>query len=374
MQRFQEVHQIPQEPERDFIYYLRGSGAENIPAELLEETSPGYFEPKKTPEKLYGPFKAAMPAYFERTDRNVGCLVAMEQVVLYTASIALIGLGGMGGYQADIYTRLGVGNLYIADMGTFDTSNINRQWGATTLTVGKDKATATADLMRTISSNANLFVCPSGLNEETADFLIRRRDVVIDMIEFWSIADRIWLHRTCQKYGVVAINYNSIVHASFGMRFDYRKKASAEDLGGYETLLERYMQMTYERARYLQTRYENGLASIDEKVEIMEAIYAVFIPEEIEYMMEPKYSTRKAFRRRLLEEGKAPVISVNPPFAAGLCATEAYFEILEAKSPNKRDIVRVATFPKVLCTDIGKKTMRVIELPVRPPLSQNLLA
>ena len=310
--------------------------------------------------------------YFERTDRNDGCLVRdIEQPILHRASVAIIGLGGMGGYQAETFVRLGIGDIWIADIGTFDVSNTNRQWGATKLTVNRDKALGTAALMRNIADDFTLTVCPSGLNERTADALIRGRDVVIDMIEFWSLADRIWLHRTCQKHGVVAINCNSIVHASFGMRFDYRRSPSKKALGGYMTLIERQLSMTYEHARELQTKYEDGVATVAEKSELMEAVFSVFIPEEIEYMRDLKHSTRHAFRRRLVQEGRVPVVSVNPPFAAGWCATEAYFEILSRHSPLKRTIERVATFPSVTRIDLGKKSVTVIKLPIRSRLKPN---
>lgn len=302
-------------------------------------------------------------SYAERTNRNDGCLSKeVEQKILSQSSIAIIGLGGMGGYQAETYVRLGIGTLYIADIGVYDESNINRQWAATKKTVGKEKAFATARMMRDLADDYHLYISPQGLNEQTADFLIKGRDVVIDMIEFWALADRIFLHRTCAKHGVVAINCNSIVHASFGMRFDYRKKPSKKMLGGYQTLIEKYLQMTYERARYLQTRYDEKTISPDEKKELMEAVYRVFIPEEIEYIRDAKYSTKTAFRKRLFEEDKAPVISVNPLFAAGLCATEAYFEIIEQRSPIKRNIVRIATFPNVTRVDIGKKTITSLKL------------
>lgn len=312
---------------------------------------------------------AAMSERFRsRTDRNVGCLVQNETIheqdILRDASIAVIGLGGMGGFQAEIFTRLGIGTLYIADIGTFDESNINRQWGACASSIGRDKAFETANRMREIADDYHLFVCPAGLNEETADFLVQGRDVVIDMIEFWSLADRILLHRACARHGVVAINCNSIVHASFGARFDYTTRPSRNELAEYETLLERYLGMDYERARELQTKHLSDTIPLSDKIELMEAVYRVFIPEEIEYIKDPRYSTTKAFRHRLLNENKAPVISVNPPFAAGWCASEAYFEIVSRHSPIERDIRPISTFPIMTRNDIGKKTFSTIDLSI----------
>jgi hypothetical protein len=269
----------------------------------------------------------------------------------------------MGGYQSEYFIRLGIGSIFVADIGTFDASNINRQWAAKKESVGVEKALASAREMRKIADDYHLYVCMQGLNEGTADFLIKGRDVVVDMIEFWSLADRIWLHRKCAEYGVVAINCNSYIHSSFGTRFDYTKKPSTKMLGGYVTLLERALKMTYERARELQGKYEKKTITQEEKAELMEAVMRVFMPEETELFAEPDiFSSVQMFRKRLLEEGKAPVISVNPPFAAGWCATEVYFEILRQKSPRKRAIRQLSAFPVMTKNDIGKKQFKTINL------------
>ena len=341
MQEIRTVDRLPKESDANIIYYLPPLRASDDPDGKLMRAE-----------------------YDERTDRNGGCLKKdEEQQILYDSSVGIMGLGGMGGPQAITLTQLGIGWLYLADLGTYDTSNRNRQPAARKDTVGTEKAIAAGEHLRLVADDVHLYLCLRGLNEETADFLIKDRDAVIDMIEFWSLADRIWLHRTCKKYRVVAINCNSIVHASFGTRFDYTVDPTEDELGGFQTLIERYLDMTYERARYLQTRHEHGTITGEEKRELMEAVYRVFIPQEIEYMKDPSYySTCAEFRRRLFEEDKAPVISVNPPFAAGWCATEVYFEIIEKRSPIKRDVVRIATFPTMTKIDIGKKAIENIAL------------
>ena len=302
----------------------------------------------------------------ERTDRNNGCLVKdPEQNILYTSSVAVIGLGGMGGYQCDTFVRLGIGDLWIADNGVFDQSNLQRQWAARKATIGKEKAIATANQMREIADDYDLHVSHLGFGEQTADLLVAGRNVVVDMIEFWALADRIYLHRTCAKHKVVVINWNSIVHSTFGCRYDYAKTATPGDLWGYETLLERALGMTYERARYLQSRYDSRTITREETVELMDAVFRVYIPEETEYFDSPTESTVKAFRQRLLEEGKAPVLSTNPMFAAGVCATEVYFELMRQKSPIRRAVPATKPFPWMTKIDIGFKAFK--EICVLPP-------
>ena len=309
MQKIKKLYSLPMQPDISCTYYLPP----------VKQRDPHSID------KKHARF------YQERTDRNNGYLVGpIEQSLLYDSSVAIIGAGGMGGYQDEAFLRLGIGHLYIADNGFFDESNINRQWAASRLSIGASKAFETVRKMRELADDTHVYVCAQGLCETTAEFLLKDRNVVVDMIEFWAIADRILLHRTCAQYGVVVINCNSVGHATFGSRYDYRTESSKRRLAGYKTLLERAMHMTYERARYLQTKYDSGIATPREKKEILEAIFRVFVPEETEYIIRGQgYSTRRALRTRLLKEGKAPIIAVNPLFAAGVCATEVYFEILQ---------------------------------------------
>lgn len=295
--------------------------------------------------------------YWNRTDRNNGYLIGKtEQMILHKSSIAVIGNGGMGGPQCEIFARFGIGEQYIADNGTYDPSNIQRQPGATKKTIGAYKALEQGRRMWDITDDYHLWVCHHGLTEKTADFLIQGRNVAVDMIEFWSLADRLLLHRTCAKHHVVVLNCNSVGHSTNIIKFDYSQTVSKRRLGGYATLLEKAMRMTYERARYLQTQYECGKATRAEKLEIMRAVFAVFVPDAPEYFVSARLSSKKSLWRRLIREGKAPIISTNPPFAAGVCATEVFFEIMRQKSPVKRTIKERKSFPFVTTLDIGHQT------------------
>ena len=78
--------------------------------------------------------------YKERTDRNIGFITDSSQKLLKDTVIGIAGCGGMGGQLAANLLRLGIGELRLADPEVFDVSNINRQFGATKGSVGKNKA------------------------------------------------------------------------------------------------------------------------------------------------------------------------------------------------------------------------------------------
>lgn len=319
----------------------------------------------KTPKRPTSKERSARDAwYYERTDRNAGYLVReIEQPILRNASVAVVGTGGMGGPLMEIFARLGIGTIHAADNGHFDISNIGRQPGATKSTIGRQKALATGRRIWSITDDFDLWIYPKGLSEDTAELLLKDRDVVMDMVEFWAIADRILLHRRCAEYGTNVINCNSVGHSTFITRFDYAHPPSARRLGAYCTLLEKAMKLSYEEACVLQARYEAGTATQAEKLRIMEAVFTVFVPKAPEYFVDRKHSSVHALKRRLLEEGKAPILSTNPPFAAGVCATEAFFEIMRAASPVVRNIPMRKPFPYVTHLDIGHQTFTEFKIP-----------
>ena len=58
---------------------------------------------------------------------------------LDAARVLVAGVGGVGGYAAEMLARTGVGHLTLVDSDNVAVSNINRQLIATTRTVGRPK-------------------------------------------------------------------------------------------------------------------------------------------------------------------------------------------------------------------------------------------
>lgn len=83
-----------------------------------------------------------VPAWLSRTAMLLG-----EEGVhrLQRASVAVLGLGGVGSYTAEALARSGIGRLVLVDGDTVSDTNRNRQLAALCSTVGRPKAAVMAE-------------------------------------------------------------------------------------------------------------------------------------------------------------------------------------------------------------------------------------
>jgi len=142
-------------------------------------------------------------SYAEFTTRNIGFITEPEQEALRAAKVLVIGVGGMGGAALQSLARTGVGALAIADLDTFEVSNLNRQVFADLDSVNQEKAVATAARLRRINPDIEIEVFgrewPRALDE-----LLQRYPVVINGMD--DIAAGINLYRRARKYGATVID------------------------------------------------------------------------------------------------------------------------------------------------------------------------
>ena len=67
-------------------------------------------------------------------------LIGAENIdKLQRATVAILGLGGVGGAAAEAICRMGVGRIILVDSDTVDRSNLNRQLFATADMVGREQ-------------------------------------------------------------------------------------------------------------------------------------------------------------------------------------------------------------------------------------------
>lgn len=76
--------------------------------------------------------------------------------LLQSKHVAVFGLGGVGGIVCEVLARSGVGQLTFIDGDDFEESNINRQIGALTSTIGCPKAEIMAKRALEINPNAKV--------------------------------------------------------------------------------------------------------------------------------------------------------------------------------------------------------------------------
>src|SRR4051812_27799941 len=142
-------------------------------------------------------------SYQEMTTRNAGFLTAAEQTTLREGRVFVCGVGGMGGAALQSLVRAGVGRLALADMDTFEISNLNRQLFATLDTVGHPKVEATAAAIRRINPDIELTTHGAEWVDQL-DHILPSHPVVVNGMD--DLAAGIALYRKAREHGATVID------------------------------------------------------------------------------------------------------------------------------------------------------------------------
>lgn len=125
--------------------------------------------------------------------------------VLRGSTVAIFGVGGVGGYALEALARAGVGTLVLVDSDKVSTSNINRQIIATHRTLGAAKVDAAKARVLDINPEARVICHEVFYSDETKDtFDFSSYDYVIDAID--SVRSKIDLIATAKAAGASVIS------------------------------------------------------------------------------------------------------------------------------------------------------------------------
>lgn len=137
-----------------------------------------------------------------RTEMLFGS-VGMEN--LKKASVAVFGVGGVGGFAAEALARSGVGHIELVDFDVVSVSNINRQIVALHSTVGRYKVDVMKERILDINPEAEVIVHKCFYLPETAgQFDFSKYDYVIDCID--TVTGKLQLIEAAKKAGVAVIS------------------------------------------------------------------------------------------------------------------------------------------------------------------------
>jgi molybdopterin/thiamine biosynthesis adenylyltransferase/nitroreductase len=148
--------------------------------------------------------------YSAAFSRNIGWVTEWEQKELRKKTVAIAGLGGVGGAHALTLARLGIGGLHLADMDRFDVVNLNRQAGAFISTVNLEKSQVMADMSRDINPELRQTIFPHGINGENLDAFLNGVDLFVDGLDFFVIDIRRKVFKRCAELGIPAITAGPI--------------------------------------------------------------------------------------------------------------------------------------------------------------------
>ncbi|MBD5358563.1 MAG: tRNA threonylcarbamoyladenosine dehydratase [Bacteroides sp.] len=126
--------------------------------------------------------------------------------ILQRASVLIVGVGGVGGYAAEMLARTGIGNLTLIDADDVAESNINRQLIATTSTIGQPKVILFAERFHDINPDAKITAIKDYLSPENIDSIIKGKqfDFVIDAID--TVAPKVALLEYCLSNNIRVIS------------------------------------------------------------------------------------------------------------------------------------------------------------------------
>lgn len=143
---------------------------------------------------------------------------------LENACVAIIGLGGVGAFAAEMLCRAGVGSFILADSDIIEVTNKNRQLPALDSTIGKVKTEVIAARMRDINKDVKVNVISAYLEQENiADKLklFDKVDFVIDAID--TLSPKIALIQYCLQNKIPMVS-----SMGAGAKYDATKVRIAE--------------------------------------------------------------------------------------------------------------------------------------------------
>jgi molybdopterin/thiamine biosynthesis adenylyltransferase len=144
-------------------------------------------------------------SYEEAFDRNLGWFTDEEQQSLRAKTIAIAGMGGVGGVHLMTLVRLGFAGFRIADLDTFELANFNRQVGATMSSLGETKTSVLGRMAKDVNPQVRLTEYSEGINEGNIREFLTGVDLFIDGFDFFAIDIRRKAFRLCRELGIPAV-------------------------------------------------------------------------------------------------------------------------------------------------------------------------
>lgn len=130
-----------------------------------------------------------------RYQRHQNIISLKEQLQLLNSHVAIIGLGGIGGYVTEMLTRIGIGHLTICDPDIFEEHNLNRQLFSNINNIGRLKSEITQERILKINPAVNISATSKPFNKENSDDIIEGCNTVVDALD--SISTRSVLSKEC---------------------------------------------------------------------------------------------------------------------------------------------------------------------------------
>ncbi|MER5487111.1 ThiF family adenylyltransferase [Streptomyces sp. NPDC002812] len=172
-------------------------------------------EARELDEELY---------YASLTQRNRGLIPAALQEQIRHTPLLIAGCGSIGGATVQPLGRMGYRDFVLADVGTYELNNLNRQH-ATVDDLGRNKAEVGADALRAINPHVRAEVVPVGITPENVRELVRRAEVIVDGVDVTTpsgLRAKIALHQEACRQRKPLVTGWDMAGMLAAQCFDYR--------------------------------------------------------------------------------------------------------------------------------------------------------
>lgn len=153
---------------------------------------------------------------FSRTELLLG---EKYYKTLEQKTVCIFGLGGVGGYVAEILARSGVVNFILVDGDKIEASNINRQILATHSTIGEQKCHVCKKRLLDINPNCNVKIVQAFILPDSAELksiFSTKIDYVIDAVD--TVTLKVELAKICEQNDIriiSAMGFGNRITASY---------------------------------------------------------------------------------------------------------------------------------------------------------------
>ena len=139
---------------------------------------------------------------FSRTE----LLIKKEGIeALQNSTVAIFGVGGVGGFVVEALARAGVGTLHIIDHDTVSISNLNRQIIATHQTIDQKKVEVMKERILSINPHCHVLTYDDFFLPETVDhFPFDEFDYIVDAVD--TVTAKIEIIMQCKKLNIPVIS------------------------------------------------------------------------------------------------------------------------------------------------------------------------
>lgn len=125
---------------------------------------------------------------------------------LKAATVTVVGVGGVGGFAAEMLARAGVGHLVVVDSDEVSVTNRNRQVLALVSTVGRPKCEVLKERLEDINPEIDVRIINSYVTGENNDELFGdlKMDFLVDAID--TLTPKIYLIKYCLDRGIPMVS------------------------------------------------------------------------------------------------------------------------------------------------------------------------